>query len=168
LCTCSLRTLSCWLSFLRTKDRLLRSHYSPCGFLYSINTSSRELYDDLVSCSQGLSSFSLDIFHELKLLHSNLNGRQKSSKHFANYETKRSQMKRSFSDERPKKKKSAMTKSKTQILQKEGEQKNENKFKKLQLQWEMMSVVGQENKKSPTTCTASKIPRPISSAKINK
>lgn len=155
---CSLRNLGSWLTFLRTKERLLRTHYEPDAFMYLCNTTTRFLYDQMLVNMHLLSkapfpSFQLDIFHETKLLHQSMNPvtptkslpaslpvsrknsvkgssrygagtgtgnsagstprkstsadarpvktQSKNSKYHAN-QLKKSQMKRSFSDERPK------------------------------------------------------------------
>jgi hypothetical protein len=171
---CSLRSLTSWLTFLRTKDRLLRTHYTPCGLLYLCNTSGRSVYDQMLVNTLVLSklNYSLDIFHETKLL---MHRMTKNIKHSKRNHHGGSLMKRSYSDERPKKSPSGATtsnlpKSKTMNLHKssgkidqmKGEQKVD-KFKKLQLQWEMLASRSEDKKvTSPVGCVGSKIPRPIS------
>ncbi|CAL8142477.1 unnamed protein product [Orchesella dallaii] len=152
----NLRNLGSWLTFLRTKERLLRTHYEPDAFMFLCNTTTRFLYDQMLVNMHLLSktpfpAFQLDIFHETKLLHQSMNPvtptkslpaslpvsrknsvkgssrynangagstggtprkstsadarpvktQSKNSKYHAN-QLKKSQMKRSFSDERPK------------------------------------------------------------------
>lgn len=142
----SLGNLSSWLLFLRTKERLLRTHYDPAGLMFLCNTSTRAIYDQMVEAVNFLTKlpFQLDIFHEVKVLHQSIStsnkamktirhgssgsrsnsasaarkhsqidsnklsheqqgkayASSKNSKYYVN-QLKKTQMKRSFSDERP-------------------------------------------------------------------
>ena len=52
--------LDWWLDNLSTKETILRRHYSPTGFLYLCNTTTRLLMQELINCLKSLASLPFD------------------------------------------------------------------------------------------------------------